>query len=137
VFVVLDTCVLVAAWRSRSGASFALLELLRDGAFEIAVSVPLILEYEAVLLRHLSPRQRKADVSVLVDYLCSVAHQQPIFFLWRPLLRDADDDMVAETAVASGASAIVTHNVRDFLPVAHFGVRVLAPAQFLLQLSHR
>lgn len=135
--VVLDTCVLVAAWRSRSGASFALLELLRDGSFEIAVSVPLVLEYEAVLLRHLSLRQRKADVSVLVDYLCSVAQQQPIFFLWRPLLRDADDDMVAETAVASGASAIVTHNVRDFVPVSQFGVRVLAPAQFLLQLSHR
>ena len=135
--VVLDTSVLVAAWRSRSGASFALLEHLRDDSFEIAVSVPLILEYEEVLLRHLSRGQRKADVLTLVDYLCSVARQQPIFFLWRPLLRDADDDMVAEVAVASGASAIVTHNVRDFVPVTQFGVRAITPAQFLLQLPHR
>ena len=135
--VVLDTSVLVAAWRSRSGASFALLEHLRDDSFEIAVSVPLILEYEEVLLRHLSRGQRKADVSTLVDYLCSVARQQPIFFLWRPLLRDADDDMVAEVAVASSASAIVTHNVRDFVPVTQLGVRAITPAQFLLQLPHR
>ena len=73
----------------------------------------------------------------LVDYLCSVGQQQRIFFLWRPLLRDAKDDMVAEVAVASRASAIITHNVRDFGAVAQFGVRVLAPAQFLLQLARR
>lgn len=73
----------------------------------------------------------------LVDFLCSIAHQQAIFFLWRPLLRDANDDMVAEVAVAGDASAIITHNVRDFDAVARFGVRVLAPAQFLLQLSRR
>ena len=40
----------VAALRSRQRASFRLLELLRDGRFEIAVSVPLVLEYEAVLV---------------------------------------------------------------------------------------
>jgi predicted nucleic acid-binding protein len=128
---------LVAGWRSRLGASFALLEHLRDGAFDIAVSVPLVLEYEAGLLRHLTAGRRKADVIALVDFLCSIAHQQSIFFLWRPLLRDPDDDMVAEVAVASGASAIVTHNVRDFEAVQRFGVRALAPAQFLLQLPRR
>jgi len=137
VLVVLDTSVLVAAWRSRNGASFALLENLRDESFEIAVSVPLVLEYEAVLLRHLARGQRKADVTALVDYLCSVAHRQHIFFLWRPLLRDADDDMVAEVAFASGASAIVTHNVRDFQPILRLGVDVLVPGQFLLKVSRR
>jgi predicted nucleic acid-binding protein len=128
---------LVAGWRSRLGASFALLEHLRDGAFEIAISVPLVLEYEAVLLRHLTAGRRKADVVALVDFLCSIAHQQSIFFLWRPLLRDPDDDMVAEVAVASGVSAIITHNMRDFGGVTPFGVRVLAPAQFLLRLPRR
>jgi putative PIN family toxin of toxin-antitoxin system len=137
VLVVLDTSVLVAAWRSRLGASFALLEHLRDGSFEIAVSVPLVLEYESALLRHLSTGQRRADVLALVDYLCATARHQTIFFLWRPLLRDPKDDMVAELAVASRASAIVTHNKRDFLEAERLGPRVLAPAQFLLQLSER
>ena len=135
--VVLDTSVLVAAWRSRTGASFALLKHFRDGSFDIAVSVPLVVEYEGALLRHLSAGQRKADVLAIVDYLCATGKQQNIFFLWRPLLRDPNDDMVAEVAVASGASAIVTHNLRDFEPVVRFGVQVLAPAQFLLQLPRR
>jgi putative PIN family toxin of toxin-antitoxin system len=137
VLVILDTSVLVAAWRSRLGASFALLEHLRDGLFEIAVSVPLVLEYEAVLLRHLTAGRRKGDVEDLVDYICSVAYLQRVFFLWRPMLRDADDDMVAEVAVASRASAIITHNVRDFQAVTHYGLRVLAPAEFLLELPRR
>ncbi len=133
--VVLDTSVLVAAWRSRNGASFALLEHLRDESFEISVSVPLVVEYEAVLLRHLARDQRKADVEALVDCLCSVARRQHIFFLWRPLLRDANDDMVAEVAFASGASAIVTQNARDFEPVQRLGIDVLVPGEFLRQVS--
>jgi putative PIN family toxin of toxin-antitoxin system len=137
VLVILDTCVLVAGWRSRLGSSFALLQHLADGAFEIAVSVPLVLEYEAVLLRHLTGGRRSADVAALVDHLCAVARRQTIFFLWRPLLRDANDDMVAEVAVASGASAIVTHNLRDFEAVGRFGIRVLAPGAFLQQLQRR
>jgi putative PIN family toxin of toxin-antitoxin system len=137
VLVVLDTSVLVAAWRSRSGASFALLEHLRDEAFEIAVSVPLVVEYEAVLLRHLSKTQKRADVEALVDYLCAVGKQQEIFYLWRPLLRDPGDDMVAEVAVGSQVRAIVTHNVRDFGAIVPFGVQVLAPGAFLVQLERR
>ena len=135
--VVLDTSVLVAAWRSRAGASFALLEHFRDGSFDIALSVPLVLEYEGALLQHLSAGQRKADALAVIDYLCATGKQQSVFFLWRPLLRDPNDDMVAEVAVAGGASAIVTHNLRDFEPIARFGVRVLPPAQFLMQLPKR
>jgi len=47
--VVLDTNVLVAASRSRNGASFALLLALKNGQFTALASVPLMLEYEAVL----------------------------------------------------------------------------------------
>jgi len=129
--VVLDTCVLVAAWRSRVGASFALLEELRDDAFSIAVSVPLVVEYESVLLRHTSPPRRRADVTALIDYLCLVGVKQRVFFLWRPLLRDPNDDMVAEVAVASQSQAIITHNVKDFDAMAKFDVQVLSPGEFL------
>lgn len=130
--VVLDTSVLVAAWRSNTGASFALLEELRDEAFSIALSVPLVIEYEAVLLRHTKPPRRRADVTALLDYFCLVGIQQRVFFLWRPLLRDPNDDMVAEVAVASQARAIVTHNAKDFEAVSRFGVQVLSPGDFLV-----
>ena len=135
--VVLDTSVLVAAWRSRLGASFELLRLLGLQSFEIAFSVPLVVEYESALLRHLTARQRAADVSALIDYLCLVGHKQEVFFLWRPLLRDPNDDMVAEVAVASQADAIVTHNIKDFDAVDRLGIRVLAPGEFLRHLQRR
>lgn len=48
--VVLDTSVLVAAARSRQGASYALLSLLPSGHFQAAISVGLFAEYRAVLL---------------------------------------------------------------------------------------
>jgi putative PIN family toxin of toxin-antitoxin system len=132
VLVVLDTSVLVAAWRSSAGASFALLEELRDETFTIALSVPLVIEYESVLLRHTKPPRRRQDVTALLDYLCLVGTQQQVFFLWRPLLRDPNDDMVAEVAVASQAHAIVTHNLKDFEAMSRFGVHVLSPGDFLV-----
>ncbi len=131
--VVLDTSVLVAAWRSQLGASFEIIRLLREAQFEIAVSVPLVVEYESALLRHVSRKQRRADVTAWVDFFCLVAQKQEVFFLWRPLLRDPNDDMVAELAVDARADAVVTHNLRDFAGLERFGVRVLAPGEFLNQ----
>jgi putative PIN family toxin of toxin-antitoxin system len=133
VLVVLDTSVLVAAWKSRSGASYALLTHLRAGDFEIAVSVPLVLEYEAVLLRHVGGGLSSKDVEIFVDYLCLVAKKQDIFFLWRPFLRDPDDDMLVELAVAAQCVGIVTHNVRDFVGVEKVGLGVFTPAEFLIK----
>lgn len=132
--VVLDTNVLVSGLRSRRGASFALLEHLERGDFEAAVSVPLVLEYEDVLLREIAGPFEPQDVRDFIDAICSLAHQQAIFFLWRPLLPDPKDDMVAELAVAAECSAIVTHNVRDFGPVAAFGIDILTPAKLLHRL---
>ena len=133
--VVLDTSVLVAAIRSRRGASFELISRLGTGTFEVAVSVPLVLEYEDALLRHLvaSPFTEN-DVRALIDYVCDVAIRQEVFFLWRPNLRDAGDDLVLELAVAARCEAIVTHNVRDFRGAEKFGVDVLPPGRFLQQL---
>ena len=128
----LDSSVLVAGFRSRRGASFRVLELLRADRFEIAVSVPLVLEYEAVLIRHAEVLGlRRGEAEGLVDYLCQVAHRQDIHFLWRPTLIDPRDEFILELAVAASCDAIVTHNVRDFSGAANFRVRVLAPSAFL------
>lgn len=132
--VVLDTSVLVAAWRSRLGASYEIVGAIESNLFEIAVSVPLVAEYESALLRHLARGQRPQHVQALVDRVCEVAVRQEVFFLWRPLLQDPNDDMVVEVAVASQADFIVTHNLRDFGPAKRFGLQVLAPGAFLNQL---
>ena len=133
--VVLDTNVLVAAVRSRHGASFQVLSLVGTDEFEVAVSVPLVLEYEDAMLRHLPATSlSEAEICDIIDYICSVALRQDIFFLWRPQLRDPGDDLVLELAVAAGCEAIVTHNVRDFGGARDFRVRVLSPGLFLNEL---
>ena len=96
------------------------------------MSVPLALEYEAVLTRHadelgLDP----GDAIALVDYLCSVGICLDLHFLWRPTLGDPGDELVVEVAAAGGCRAIVTHNVRDFAGVERLGIEVLRPGQFL------
>lgn len=130
--VVLDTSVLESALRSRRGASFAVLSMVGAGAFDIAVSTPLVLEYEAVLTRAGRNPRTVADV---IDYLCAVGIRQRIFYLWRPGLPDPADDMVLELAVAADCGAIVTHNRRDFRAAAAFGVRVLGPAELLREIG--
>lgn len=127
--VVLDTNVLVSAFRSREGVAFRLVSLLREGRFEISISVPLVLEYEDVLLR--ATDLSKEAVLAVVRYLSSVAHRQKIFFLWRPGLPDPKDDMVLELAVASRARYIVTYNGKDFAAAERFGIQAVTPKAFL------
>ena len=129
--IVIDTNVIVAALRSRRGRSFALLSAVGNGVYEHAVTVPLVMEYEAVLLRPGLVPLTTAAVQDVIDYLCATAIHQDIHFLWRPLLPDPKDDMVLEAAVNAGCNAIVTHNLRDFAAAAGLGVKVLTPAQFI------
>lgn len=137
--VVLDTNVLIAGLRSRRGASFALLKALRAGRYVAVASVPLFLEYEALLKResHLLPWGGNSQaVDVFLDALASLMAPVEMFFLWRPQLRDPADEMVLETALNGSAAAIVTFNTRDFLPAAQrLGVAVMGPADFLQYLN--
>ena len=134
--VILDTNVLIAGLRSQRGASYALLGLLADGAFEISVSVPLVLEYEAVARRQARELGlTRADVDAVVDFVCAQAHHRKIFYLWRPFLRDPNDDMVLEVAVEAQCSSIVTFNTRDFVGVEQFGLQTLTPGEFLALLQ--
>jgi predicted nucleic acid-binding protein len=132
---VLDTNVLVAAMRSNRGASFRLVSMLGpDAPFRLAVSVPLVLEYEMALKR--KSELGDAEVEEVVDYICQVADRREIHFLWRPFLRDPGDEMVLEVAVEAGVDVLVTHNVRDFAKVEdQFGVRVVTPRAFLSELE--
>lgn len=130
--IVLDTNVLIAGLRSRRGASFELLSRLGGTEFEISVSVPLVLEYEAVARAHARELGlTHEDIDDVLDYLCAVGHRRQIFYLWRPFLRDPRDDMVLEVAVEAACDFIVTFNLRDFAGVDRFGLRAITPGQFL------
>jgi putative PIN family toxin of toxin-antitoxin system len=133
--IVIDTNVLVAALRSRRGASFKLVSVLPSDEFSIAISVPLVLEYEDALERLESPAITEQDIGNFVDFLCKIGHHQEIFFLWRPFLPDPSDDHVLEVAVAAGCDAIVTYNKRDFKGIERFGLRVLDPREFLSEIG--
>ncbi len=135
--VVLDTSVLVGGLRSRMGASFALLELVGNGKFEIAVTAALVLEYESVCVRHLDAFALTSDdVRAIIDYLCRVAVRVPVRFRLRPGSIDPGDDLVLEAAVSSGSDWIVTHNVRHMaVEAAKYGIDVLRPGEALKRLG--
>ena len=137
--VTLDTSVLVAAARSRNGASHQLLSMLPNRDFEIVLTVALYTEWQAVLTRpeHLPPGVTADAALGFLRYLASVAHLQDVYFLWRPFLRDPDDDMVLECAVASASQFIITHNVKDFRRTLELNVQAIEPADFLRLLRNR
>ena len=133
--IVIDTNVLVTALRSRSGASFKLVSILPSAKFSIAISVPLVFEYEDALKRPELSAITGRDIGDFVDFLCKIGDYQEIFFLWRPFLPDPYDDHVLEVAVAAGCDAIITYNKRDFRGVERFGIRVLDPRELLSEIG--
>lgn len=99
--LVLDTAVMVAALRSNRGAANRLLAAGLQRRYVLLTSVPLMLEYEAVLTRpeHLDTAGlTREDIGVLLDAVASAGELVRLHFSWRPQVADPDDDMVLETA---------------------------------------
>ena len=112
-----------------------------DRGIDLLVSVPLMVEYEAVLTRpeHLAASGLTvAQVNEVLDALAHVGVPVHLRFLWRPRLKDPADEMVLETAVNGGADALVTFNVRHLAEAAReFGIRVLRPADAWKEIQRR
>lgn len=138
--IVLDTDVLVAAVTSPRGASRALLErILRGDGVTLAASIPLFLEYEAVLTRpeRLSAAgATSADILLILDAMSQFVHPVGFDFRWRPQSTDPADDMVLETAINGYASVIATFNSRHLRMAAQqFGIAAEPPGRILRRLS--
>jgi predicted nucleic acid-binding protein len=98
----------------------------------IAVSVPLVLEYEAIGKEHATHLGISPDeIDTLIDAICLVALPAQVSYRYRPVLRDPNDEMVLEAAIASGATHIVTFNLRHFKPATRFGLQAIWPGNFL------
>lgn len=133
--VVIDTNILVAAFRSSLGASFRLLQTLEQRQWRPVISPALALEYESVLKREIHESGLTTmDIDDFLEYFFSRARLVQIYFRWRPVLPDPDDDRILEVAVRTGAP-ILTFNVRDFRGAERFGIRTMTPGDFLVILG--
>ena len=136
--IVVDTSVFISALLSQRGAAYRLLMLLDSGLFEANVSVPLVVEYEAVAKRKLAQTKlTESDLEDILDFVCAAANRKQVFFLWRPFLPDPGDDMVLELAVAAECAFIVTFNERHFAGSEQFGIEAVTPRAFLERLGAR
>lgn len=123
--IILDTNILIAAFRSRRGAANLLLDKLNDPRWRVNVSMSLLLEYEDVLKRsEMNSFVSESDVNDFLDGLCSIAEYQNIFYLWRLLAKDLSDAFILELAVRANADFIITYNQKDFPAAGKFWCKI-------------
>lgn len=137
--LVLDTNVVVAAFRSPRGASSALMALVLAGEISMVCNPPLFLECEQTLKRpaHLNAAGlAEADVDVLLAGLADIVIAAPKGRSLRPLLPDPDDEMVLEAAIFGAADAIATFETVTFAAACvPLRIEVLTPGQILTRLT--
>ena len=132
---VMDTNVLVAAFRSRTGASFEIFQRLRRDEWTTVLSNHLIFEYEEVLKRDAATLSLSLDdVDQILNALCARGEEWPLTHNWEPVLSDPDDEPLVQLAQESAALVIVTHNTGHLQPAVKLGIQVLKPREFLATL---
>jgi putative PIN family toxin of toxin-antitoxin system len=129
---VLDTNVLVAAFRSRTGAAFEIFRRLRHDEWTAVLSNHLTYEYEEVLKRDAAALSLSlADIDHLLNAICARGEEWRLTHNWEPILHDPDDEPLVQLARESGALVIITHNARHLQPALALGIQVLKPVEFL------
>ncbi len=134
--LVIDTNVILSGLRSNKGASYKLLTLLNDPRFELNISATLIFEYEQILKREKeSINLSLEDIDNVINGICAISNHQKLFYLWRPLALDPNDDFLIDLAIESQANFIISYNRKDLKPVEAFNIFILTPKQFLQRLG--
>lgn len=137
----LDTNVLVAAFRSINGASNAIVRRALLGDLPLVVHQKLVFEYRDVLSRPDILAETElawADIEVVLAHLVAGAHEVEVRYLWRPNLKDEGDNFILEIAVAAWPCTIVTHNLKDFVraELRFPQIALRTPGQLLQSLTH-
>jgi uncharacterized protein len=115
--VVIDTNIFVSAVMSADGASRQIIRMCLSGSLSPLMGNALFSEYEDVCARDELFDGRmisSAERGALLDAFFASCAWVPIYFLWRPNLRDEADNHLVELAVAGNARAVITANKRDF-----------------------
>lgn len=116
--IVLDTNVFVSAVLSADGAARTILRLVLNGAVTPVFGNALFNEYQDVLGRDQIFEKAvvtQSERQALFEAVLHMSIWTNIHFLWRPNLRDESDNHVLELAIASGAQAVITNNLKDFM----------------------
>lgn len=130
--IVIDTNVILAGLRSKGGASYQLLTILNDSRFQMNISNTLIFEYEEILKREASKLGLTyQDIDNIINGICYLANHHEIFYIWRPLAKDQDDDFLIDLALKCQADFIISYNEKDLKPIRKFSIDILTPKQFL------
>ncbi len=133
--VILDTNIILAALLSKKGASHQIMRLAIEERLHIAVTTPILLEYESVLKRPELLRKTGKTFSELedvLDLIALIADKYSIFYRMRPNLFDENDNLFVEAALVGNADYIITSNIKDFKrsELIHYPFRVVTPAEF-------
>ena len=133
--VTLDTNIIYQALKSANGASFFILQQVRERKIQIALSVPLFEEYEDVLKRKESLKDfdlDDEDIDKFLRFIAYVGKPYKTYFLFRPNLKDEKDNMVVELAVTSQCDYLVTSNTKDFknAELKFDQLKIVTPSEF-------
>jgi len=115
--VVIDTSVWISALITKNSDARKVLRLVFEKKLLPQMSEALFYEYEDVMRRKKiqdTTPLTKQEQSTLLNAFISTCRWNEIYYMWRPNLNDEDDNFVVELAVASGAEAIITYNIKDF-----------------------
>jgi putative PIN family toxin of toxin-antitoxin system len=130
--VVIDTNVFVAGLRSGGGASREVLRRALRGNYLPLFGNALWLEYEELLDRPVWTEETIVlERQQVLAALAKAGRWVTVYYGWRTNLPDEADNHLIELALAGGAAAIITHNVRDLRrgELLLNALRVLTPAE--------
>lgn len=134
--VTLDTNILYQALKSKIGASYFILQKVRNREIQIALSVPVFQEYQDVLTRNKSLKDfglQLNDVEKFLRFIAYTSKIYEIYFLLRPNLKDENDNMLVELAVTSQSDYLITSNIKDFknAELRFDQLKIVTPSEFV------
>lgn len=134
--IVIDTSVIVSALIGKRGPSREVIRRCLLGAYNPLISNALFQEIEDVTSRNRVKRLcplSETEVRNLLNSFYSTCQWVPIYYLWRPNLKDEGDNFLIELAIAGNSDLIITNNTKDLLgaELKFPGLRILKPDQFL------
>ena len=133
--ITVDTNVILAALLSQAGSSHRILNLVIEGKLSIALTTPVIFEYEDVLNRKEMLKKlnlTQGDIEDFLDLLVLLAEKHAIFYRLHPNLLDENDNLFVECAFTSNSHYLVTSNIRDFRrsELKSYPFKVVTPGDF-------